>query len=98
MSLRLIPQKRMNEVVSHLPGVRGAVRAKAKEGAGRARGVLAAHRYQGHSRITITYGSVDAFVNLDDTRGQRAAAAIEFGRSGGSRGASQGIYALRSAF
>lgn len=98
MSLRLIPQERMNHVVSHIPGVRGAVRAKAREGAGRARAVLAAHRYQGHSRITVTTGSVDAFVNLDDTRGQRAAAAIEFGRSGGRGGSTQGVYALRSAF
>lgn len=88
-----------NDTVVHLPGVKVAVYAKAQEGAGRASAVLAAHRYQGHSRITVTRGRLDAFVSLDDTRGQRAAAAIEYGRSGGAHGpATQGINALGSAF
>ena len=88
-----------DDIVAHLPGVKAEVYAKAQEGAGRASGVLAAHRYQGHSRITVTRGTLDAFVSLDDTRGQHAAAAIEYGRSGGPDGqATQGINALGSAF
>lgn len=88
-----------DDIVAHLPGVKAAVYAKAKDGAGRASAVLAAHRYQGHSRITVTRGTVDSFVSLDDTRGQHAAAAIEYGRSGGEHGpATQGINALGSAF
>lgn len=98
MAVRLIPQKRMNHVVSHLPGVRQSVRAKAREGAAKASAVLAEHRHEGHSRITVTTGTVDAFVNLDDTRGQRAAAAIEYGRSRGPGAPTQGVFALHSAF
>lgn len=40
---------------------------------------LAAHRDSGDARIKRESGSVDEFVVLDDSRGQRAAAAIEFG-------------------
>lgn len=98
MAIQLINQFDMNTVVSHLPGVKAAVFAKADEGAARATAILAAHRHHGDSQITITRGDVDAFVNLDDTRGQRAAAAIEYGRSGGRGGPSQGIHALRRAF
>lgn len=87
-----------NDIVAHLPGVIGAVADTAKAGGRRAEGILAAHHHLGHARITVTHGSVDSFVSLDDTRGQHAAAAIEFGRSGGRRGASQGIFALRGAF
>jgi hypothetical protein len=88
----------LDERVAHMAGVKAAVYEAAKGGAARAEAVLTAHRHQGHARITVTRGSVDAFVNLDDTRGQRAAAAIEYGRSGGRGGPTQGIYALRSAF
>lgn len=98
MAVRLIPDQEMNHVVSHLPGVVRAVNAKAQEGAGRARGVLAEHRAEGHSRITVTRGDVDSFVNLDDTRGDRAAAAIEYGRSRGPGGPTQGVFALHRAF
>jgi hypothetical protein len=98
MAVYLIPQQEMNETISHLAGVRAAVYAKAKDGAEVAKAILDFHYHDGHSRITVTRGTVDAFVNLDDTRGQRAAAAIEFGRSGGRRGASQGIYAITGAF
>lgn len=83
----------MNFLISRLPGVRRTIRATARAGAGRASSILAAHRYEGHSRITVTHGDVDSFVNLDDTRGQRAAAAIEYGTY-----RSAGIFALRSAF
>ena len=88
-----------NDIVAHLPGVKAAVYDTAKKGAARAQAILDAHRYEGHSRITVTRGSLDAFVNLDDTRGAHAAAAIEYGRSGGANGpATQGVGALAGAF
>lgn len=84
---------------AHLPGVKAAVYDKAVDGAGRAEVVLAAHYYEGHSRITVTRGSVDSFVSLDDTRGDHAAAAIEYGRSVTARGGpTQGVHALDAAF
>lgn len=87
-----------NDIVAHQPGVRKALRDTAKAGGRRAAAILAAHRHDGDARITVTYGALDAFVNLDDSRGQRAAAAIEFGRSGGARGATQGIHAITGAW
>lgn len=96
--VQMYPEVEVNTIVSHLGGVIGAVRATAGEGAARASGVLAGHRHEGHAEINVTHGDVDSFVNLDDTRGQSAAAAIEFGRSGGRGGSSQGIGALARAF
>lgn len=87
-----------DEYFAKLPGVRAELRSTAQAGGGRAETILAAHRAQGHSRITVTSGSLDWFVSLDDTRGDRAAAAIEFGRSGGRSGPSQGVFALTGAF
>jgi hypothetical protein len=88
-----------NDIVAHLRGVIDAVHDTAKSGADRAEAILAAHRYQGHSRITVTRGTVDSFVNLNDERGDHAAAAIEYGRSGGEHGgATQGVFALGGAF
>lgn len=87
-----------DEYFAKFPGVRKELRSTAKAGAGRAEAILAAHRAEGHSRITVTYGSLDAFVSLDDTRGDHAAAAIEYGRRGGKYGVTSGIHALRSAF
>lgn len=96
-----------NEYFAKLPGVRRTLARTAQAGAARAEAILDAHRYQGHSRITVTRGDkLDYFVNLDDTRGQRAAAAIEYGRrldpgddSDEGRGnRTSGVHALRSAF
>lgn len=85
-----------NSVVAHLPGVIGAVAAKAAEGAGRAEGVLAGHHRTGATHITVTHGITDSFVNLVDPGG--AAAAIEFGHTTKSGHAVQGIHAISSAF
>ena len=83
--------------VAHLPGVRRELKRTAEAGAARARAILAAHRYSGDSEITVTRGTLlDYYVNLDDTRGEHAAAAIEYGRKRG--GVTSGIHALRSAF
>jgi hypothetical protein len=86
-----------DEYVAHMPGVRRHLKVTAEAGASRARAILAAHRAEGHSQITVTRGTkLDYFVNLDDTRGDRAAAAIEYGRKKGT--VSSGVHALRSAF
>lgn len=84
----------MGDVVSHQPGVIAAVLKTAQKHAAIARGHLLAHRAEGHSRITVTRGEVDAFVNLNDERGERAAAAIEFGNKYGGGG----VDALGRAF
>ena len=84
--------------IAHMPGVRAKLRTTAAAGAARAEAILNAHRYQGHARITLTHGDLDWWVGLDDTRGQRAAAAIEFGRTRGRGGVTSGIHAIRSAF
>lgn len=76
----------MGDRISHLPGVKAAVLHAAQDKAAIARGLLQAHRAEGHSRITVTRGTVDAFVNLNDERGQRAAAAIEYGNKYGGGG------------
>jgi hypothetical protein len=76
----------MGDVVSHQAGVIRAVQHTAQKHAAVARGLLLAHRAEGHSRITVTRGDVDAFVNLNDERGERAAAAIEFGNKYGGGG------------
>jgi hypothetical protein len=82
--VRLIGEKAMNTVVSHLPGVVGAVREERDEVATRAEGNLAAARASGTekisgpehvTRITTTDGEVDAFVNMEGTDPM----AIEFG-------------------
>jgi hypothetical protein len=44
-----------------------------------ARRRLAAHTHSGDSQILRSHGKLDYFVTLDDSRGQGAAAAIEFG-------------------
>ena len=83
---------------AHFPGVIDAVHDAAKAGGRRAEALLRAHRAEGHARITVSRGTVDSFVSLNDERGQRAAAAIEYGRSGGPTGAMQGLFILRRAF
>jgi hypothetical protein len=98
MAVIYLSDEEMNHLISHMPGVRAKVRVTAADGAARAKAILAAHWHSGDSEINVTHGTVDSFVNLDDTRGQRAAAAIEYGRRGGRRGRSAGVHALRSAF
>jgi hypothetical protein len=68
-------QKTFNQIVSHLDETNNAIRAKADEVGGVAKGRLAAHRDTGDASVSITHGDVDSFVNLDDS----AALSIEFG-------------------
>jgi hypothetical protein len=71
----LISQKAMNQVVSHIDGVKLAVHAEAEIAGARAEANLARHRKTGQAKITVTQGDVDSFVNLDDPD----AMSIEFG-------------------
>jgi hypothetical protein len=83
-----------NEQVAHERGVVAANHGVAQRHAAIARGVLLAHRAEGHSQILVTRGSVDSFVSLNDERGDVAAAAIEYGNKYGGGG----IDALGRAF
>ncbi len=88
-----------DEYVAKMGGVQRELRSRANGGAARARAILAEHRHTGDSRIVVEHGVIDYYVVLDDSRGARAAAAIEYGRSGGARGgATQGVHALGGAF
>lgn len=99
MATLYVKGKTFNGDIAALDFVVAAVANEARERAAIARGVLGAHRHQGHSRITVTHGDIDSFVNLDDTRGQLAAVTIEFGRTGtrGRGGRSIGVGALQAA-
>lgn len=81
------------------PGVQRSTYGHARAAAELAQGVLDEHAAQGHSYITMEHGDVDWYVVLNDERGQRAAAAIEYGRGPGAKnGPSRGVYALALAF
>lgn len=84
-----------NDTVAHLPGVRRALKKQANRIAAHAELELASHRHEGHAEITVTRGDkVDYFVNLDDTRGDRAAAAIEFGHVAPDGSFVEGLHVL----
>ena len=74
-------EKQFNKMLAHKGYVQGAVEDAAKEVGGRAKQRLRKHRDQGHARITVRPGpsGTDWYVSLNDERGQRAAAAIEYG-------------------
>jgi hypothetical protein len=82
---KLIGQKPMNIVVSHLDEVRDAVHDEARVVEGRARGYLEEargstrwHKIYGPdhlTRVTLTQGDTDSFVNLEAPNPM----AIEFG-------------------
>lgn len=75
MSVKLIGEKAMNRVVSHLEGVHHAVGDAARRVEVQAERRLAMHHDTGAAHITRTEGDVDWFVNLVD----EAALSIEFG-------------------
>ena len=89
----------MNFAISGIDGVHETVVDYANASARRGKSRLAQHRHDGDSKVTVTEGTVDAFVNLDDTAGQWAAAAIEFGhRAGGTNGKFvPGLYIISKA-
>jgi hypothetical protein len=89
----------MNFAISGIDGVHDTVVDYANDSARKGKMRLAQHRHEGDSKVTVTEGDVDAFVNLDDTAGQWAAAAIEFGhRAGGTNGKFvPGLYIISKA-
>lgn len=88
------PDDGLYEIVANLPPIGRTTYAEAQKVGAKAEAILAAHRAEGHSSIRVERGHkrVDAFVYLDDSRGDQAAAAIEFGTS-----RSQAVAPLRKA-
>lgn len=96
MVLYLLPEKKMNKTISHMPGVKGSVRSKAKQMEGMAKAVLTLHRYTGNAKIEISHGRTDSLISLVDPGGN--AMSIEFGHKHWKTGKYiEGIYALRGA-
>ncbi len=79
-SVYLLPKKKMNRTVSHLKGVRAAVRSEAEDIAVIANSRLAPHRRTGAAHIEVEQSDVDTVVSLVD----EAALSIEFGHYMGS--------------
>jgi hypothetical protein len=95
---RRVRGQKIQRFIATQPGVQAATRGQARAIAELAQGVLAEHVHFGHSRITMEHGDVDWYVVLNDERGQRAAIAIEYGRSEGApNGPSKGVWALHLA-
>lgn len=86
--MKLIGQKSMNLVVSHLDGVHDALGDTAKQVRRSGQSRLEQHRYEGDAKVTITEGDVDWFVNLDDP----AALSIEFGHMSKKKNGANGHY------
>lgn len=88
------------EIVVNQPGVGATTYAKAQQVGAIASGILATHVDKGHATIDVARGAkgVDAFVKLNDERGDQAAAAIEFGHLNNRSGKwVEGIAPLRKA-
>lgn len=98
MATKVIIFKRCNKIVSYQAGVGATLEAHAQRMAAIAWGVLSEHRHAGDAEITVTKGKLDRYVNLDDTRGQRAAAAIEFGHFAPNGRWVEGIHAITRSF
>lgn len=77
--------------------VQEALETEARGAAAIAEGVLASHHHSGDSYIEVEHGDIDWYVTLNDTRGQAAAAAIEFGRHEAGN-TSEPVGALHAAF
>lgn len=95
MAVHLKSKRQINRIVSHLPGVRGAVRDKADEIAREAETRLSAHRVSGRASVEVTYGRIDSFVSLVDPHN---AMAIEFGHKHNRTGENvEGLYIITGA-
>jgi hypothetical protein len=86
-----------DEDAAKLPGVRAAIRTNTERIGARAEAILATHRDEGDAEIKTEYGSLDGFVVLDDSSGEGAAAAIEFGGVRDDGRPFPGLYILRRA-
>lgn len=72
--------RKLTHVIALHRQVQDAVDDAALTAAVKAEGILATHEDQGHARILLEKGDVDAYVVLDDERGLLAALSIEYGR------------------
>lgn len=80
-----------NEKAAHSADARRGMEAVAAPLAAIARATHAAHRHEGHSFIDSHRDHLDFYIVLNDEAGDKAAAAIEYGRLG-----NPGVAALRS--
>lgn len=71
-----------------------ALKRTANELFANARRRHAQHASSGDSEIQLEHGKLDYFIILDDSRGQRAAAAIEFGHTTKGGTFVEGIHAI----
>lgn len=75
----------IERVIARTREARDGVRDEVEERKRVAEAILASHRHDGHSKITLEKaGPFDFLLTLDDDRGQGAAMTIEFGREGGN--------------
>jgi len=88
--------RKCNKTAAYHKETKFALRRAASTKAAFAKRKLGAHTHSGDARITVSYGKLDIFVSLDDSRGQRAAAAIEFGHRSESGTFVEGVHALTS--
>ena len=95
---------RVHEVTVRQKPIQKKTKSIAKAVGAEAETILASHKHDGHSEISVETGDhSDAYVYLDDSKGQGAALAIEFGHmhAGWERGDKvvyvQGIAPLRRA-
>ncbi len=93
---RQVNGRGLAEIIAYTVESRDGVDDHALKAAGRAEARLAGHKHDGHARIDIEHGDVDAYVVLDDERGLAAALSIEFGRP--KKGDMKPTRILRGAF
>ena len=84
--------EQLERAMGRLEEVQWEMNQVAKRMERKATAILGAHRDEGDSKITVTQGRVDTYINLDDSAGDHAARLIERGN-----GRSEGIFALASA-
>lgn len=77
--------EKLERVIARTAEAQAGLKKKAEYRAARAVLILSMHRAQGHSFIELKKGDIDYWLILNDTRGQKAAMTIEFGRKGGGR-------------
>lgn len=85
--------------IAYQKPVHDALKRKNKAIAGRAKVLLAQHHHEGDAYIATEHGKLDYYTVLNDTRGQKAAMSIEYGRhpDAEGNGGMEGLFILRRA-
>lgn len=86
--------KKCNKTAAYHKETGFALKRAANERFANARRKLAAHHHSGNAEIKIEHGNLDWHIILDDSRGQGAAAAIEFGHISRNGQFVPGIHAI----